>query len=150
MELFTLKKTVIVKAPLKEVFAFFAKPENLEVITPPELSFKILTPSPVPMHVGSVIHYALNIQGVPFTWVTAIPEYVPNEKFVDVMLQGPYRFWHHTHTFTKTKEGTEIHDRVVYALPYGPLGKLVHSLKVRKQIEGIFNYREQFLKNHSF
>ena len=32
-----------------------------------------------------------------------------------------------------------------YALPFGPLGELAHAVTVRKQLLGIFNYRQQEL-----
>jgi hypothetical protein len=32
---------------------------------------------------------------------------------------------------------------VQYALPFGPLGKIAHSVKVKKDVETIFAYRRQ-------
>jgi len=32
-------------------------------------------------------------------------------------------------------------DHVTYALPFGPLGKMVHSLKVEQMLRDIFEYR---------
>jgi ligand-binding SRPBCC domain-containing protein len=36
-------------------------------------------------------------------------------------------------------------DRVTYLLPFGPLGRLVHKLKVKHMLEEIFDYRTQHL-----
>ncbi len=36
-----------------------------------------------------------------------------------------------------------MHDRVEYALPFGPLGRLAHGLAVRRQLEEIFAYRQK-------
>jgi hypothetical protein len=38
-----------------------------------------------------------------------------------------------------------MRDTVVYRLPFGPLGSLVHALRVRRTVEGIFDYRRQFI-----
>jgi hypothetical protein len=35
-----------------------------------------------------------------------------------------------------------MHDHVAYALPFGVLGRAVHRLIVRRQLQGIFDYRE--------
>jgi ligand-binding SRPBCC domain-containing protein len=34
-------------------------------------------------------------------------------------------------------------DRVTYALPFGPLGELVHVLWVRRKLEHIFDFRRR-------
>jgi hypothetical protein len=41
-----------------------------------------------------------------------------------------------------------IHDRVRYAIPYGPLGELAHSLFVRRDLERIFDFRRDALAAH--
>jgi ligand-binding SRPBCC domain-containing protein len=37
-------------------------------------------------------------------------------------------------------------DRVHYALPFGPLGQVVHALLIKKRLEAIFHYRYQLLE----
>lgn len=146
MKVHVLERTQRVPAPLDEVFAFFARPENLVEITPPNLGFQILTPSPIAMKEGAVIDYVVRLGGVPMRWRTLITCHEPPHKFVDEQLSGPYSFWHHTHTFGALADGgTELGDVVRYVLPFGRLGDLVHSLAVHRQVEGIFNHRRQVI-----
>mgnify|MGYP001824672668 CR=1 FL=1 len=142
MKVHVLERRQTVAAPLDEVFAFFARPENLAEITPPGLGFQILTPSPIAMKEGAVVDYVVSLAGLPLRWRTLITAYEPPHRFVDEQLAGPYSFWHHTHTFGEAPGGgTELGDVVRYALPLGPLGELAHALVVRRQIDGIFAHR---------
>lgn len=146
MRVHVLEHRQRVPAPLAEVFPFFATPENLTAITPPGLGFEILTPSPIAMKDGAVIDYVVKLGGLPLRWRTLITCYEPPHKFVDEQILGPYSFWHHTHTFHESPEGgTELGDVVRYALPLGPLGELAHRLAVRRQVAGIFAFREQVI-----
>lgn len=128
------------------MFNFFEKPENLEKLTPSNLGFKILTPSPVSMNVGRLIDYTIRIFGINFHWRTIISDYIKNEKFVDEQLKGPYAFWHHTHTFVELNGGTQISDNIVYSLPYGIFGRIAHSFFVERSLHQIFNYRQKIMK----
>ncbi len=141
MEHFILQRQQLIPRPIDEVFDFFADAANLEAITPPWLSFRIVSPQPVTMQVGTRILYRLSWHGVPLRWVTEIQRWNPPAEFVDVQMQGPYRLWHHTHQFESVDGGTRMKDIVRYALPFGFLGRLAHSWLVEYDLKAIFDYR---------
>ncbi len=143
MSIHVLERQQFVKQPLKEVFDFFSRAENLEKITPPWMRFRILTPLPIPMQAGTLIDYSIRIHGFPLNWRTLIESWAPPYQFVDLQLQGPYTLWHHTHRFKEIDGGTAITDVVRYQLPLGPLGDLVHWLWVRHDVNQIFDYRSK-------
>lgn len=145
MQLHRIFRQQWVKQPVDIVFPFFERPENLAQITPPELGFELLTPSPVPMRMGTLIDYRIRLLGIPVRWTTYIALYDPPRCFVDVQLRGPYSFWHHTHRFEPREGGTLITDEVLYALPLGPIGNLAHRLWVRQELQRIFDYRKRRL-----
>ena len=139
----TLRREQWIPRPLHAVFAFFADAQNLEKITPPWLGFRILSVSPGAMAEGSTIRYRLNLHGLPIHWLTEIRKWNPPQRFVDVQRAGPYRLWHHTHRFEAHGNRTRMTDVVRYILPFGPLGRLVHTLKVRRDVAQIFAYRRK-------
>ncbi|MBY0371695.1 SRPBCC family protein [bacterium] len=130
-----------VPKPVEEVFAFFASEQNLERLTPPWLSFRVLGKSTPKIQAGTLIDYQLNLSGIPLKWKTRIELWEPQSRFVDNQLKGPYAKWHHTHLFKPHKNGTLVSDTVIYQLPLGRLGDFVAGWKVRRQVEEIFAYR---------
>ena len=126
----------------EEVFPFFEDAHNLEEITPGFLGFRVVTPAPIDMAVGTRIEYRLRLHGVPVRWRTRIAVFDPPHVFADVQTSGPYRLWHHTHVFEPDgRGGTIMRDRVRYALPLGPLGGVAHALFVRRDLRRIFDHR---------
>ena len=69
-------------------------------------------------------------------------EWDPPHRFIDVQLSGPYRLWHHTHTFEEQGDSTLCLDDVRY-WPRG--GAIIDKLFVRRDVEGIFAFRRQKL-----
>lgn len=55
----------------------------------------------------------------------------------------PHRRWYHRHRFSPVEGGVAIEDLVEYELPLGALGRIVHTIAVRRQLEKIFDYRTQ-------
>ncbi len=139
MKKFTLESKQTFSVPLEEVFEFFSKAENLGVLTPGWMEFKILTPLPIQMKPGAVIDYRISMRGLPMRWRTVIEEWDPPHRFVDVQARGPYRYWRHEHSFVEREGQTEVIDRVEYAPPGGAL---VNALIVKGQLRQIFQYRQ--------
>ncbi len=145
MHIYRLERVQHIPRPPEEVFAFFAEAQNLARLTPDFLRFHIVTPLPLVMQAGTLLDYRLRLFGMPFHWRTRIETFEPPRRFTDVQLVGPYRLWHHTHEFHPTPAGTRMVDRVDYALPWGLLGALAHTLFVRRTLQRIFAYRAQQL-----
>ncbi len=142
---YTLTRTTFLPADLVRVFDIFRNPRNLEAFTPPWLSFRILSTSEEIVREGTRIRYRLSLAGFPLSWESRITEYVELSHFADEQLSGPYRRWYHRHTFRVVPGGVEMTDVVDYALPFGPLGRLVHWLIVRHQLRAIFDYRTKVM-----
>jgi ligand-binding SRPBCC domain-containing protein len=136
-----LERVQVVPRRVEETFAFFADAAKLEVITPPWLRFRLLTPGAGSMDLGAEIDFALRWRGVPLRLRSRIDEWRENQSFVDRQLRGPYRLWVHRHTFTPVPWGTEVRDRVEYILPLGPLGLAAHAAIIRRDLEAIFDFR---------
>ena len=134
-----LEERLWVGRPRPEVFAFFADPANLAVLTPPSLALRLATPAP--MAAGAVLDYRLRWLGLPLRWRAVIREFDPPYRFLDVQVLGPYARWEHRHRFLETDDGTVIEDRVVYRLPLGLLGRAAHALVVGRQIHAAWSYR---------
>ena len=111
---FLLTASMTVSKPIEEVFEFFSDAGNLETITPEFLNFRILSQLPIEMEVGALIDYRLRLYGIPFRWRTKISHWEPPVRFVDEQMRGPYRQWHHEHTFETVAEGTLCKDLVHY------------------------------------
>ena len=140
---FSLHSEIWLPRPRSEVFQFFSDVQNLERITPPWLNFEVLTPKPVALKVGALIDYRIRVHGFPLSWRTEITTWLPPHQFVDVQLRGPYTLWHHTHTFEERNGGTLCVDDVRYR-PRG--GALMNWLFVRRDVERIFQHRQQRLR----
>ncbi|MEM9929039.1 MAG: SRPBCC family protein [Bacteroidota bacterium] len=135
----------VVPRPLAETWSFFSRPENLEKLTPPEVSFAIKSPvQGVEMYEGMVIQYRVSpFPGFSTDWVTEITQIKHHQHFIDDQRVGPFALWHHQHWFKDLGDDrTEMKDILHYQAPLGVLGSLADWLFVRRQVEGIFAARE--------
>ena len=133
-----------VNAPIEDVWEFFSKPVNLNLITPPSLHFRILAGDEVPIYNGQIITYSIRILPlIRINWVTEIKEVEPLSYFIDEQRAGPYKSWHHRHQFVKTDHGVDIIDTVHYAIGFSFIGEIVRYLWVKRRLNYIFQYRRE-------
>jgi ligand-binding SRPBCC domain-containing protein len=153
--------------PITRVFAFFADPANLPRLMPAwqkahvERQTLVAPPDPV----RDMLQFtrpvagtgsAISIRFRPFPlspilmrWNARIVEFQWDHHFCDEQVQGPFAYWRHCHRVTEEVRddtpGTQIVDDLVYELPLGILSEPAHALIVRRQIKGVFRYRQQRL-----
>jgi len=143
MKVFKLRYSQTINANMDEVFSFFSNPENLSILTPEKLNFRILSPTPILMKEGQIIDYTIKLLGFNVRWRTIITEYNGKNKFVDQQLKGPYSMWNHTHEFKDLCGSIDMIDTISYVMPFGILGQIVNKVLVKKDLDKIFKYRQK-------
>lgn len=134
-----------VPVPVEKLWPYFSDEKNLEELTPPLLRFRVIGKSTEQLQEGTLIDYRLSLNGIPFGWQTRIEDWVPEKRFVDNQIKGPYSLWHHTHDFLPMAGGTLLRDRVLYRLPMGILGSVAAGWKVVRDVDTIFKYRRKVI-----
>jgi ligand-binding SRPBCC domain-containing protein len=98
------------------------------------------------MKQGALIDYKIKLSGIPFHWKTEISKWEPPFIFVDKQLKGPYKVWIHEHRFEEKDNKTYMTDTVEFLSPGWILEPLINKFFIEKKVKGIFDYREQKLK----
>jgi len=157
-----------IPVPLPKVFAFFADPHNLPRIMPPSQGAKILRLNLVPPRLpdgvsphgfermagaGTEINFKFRV--IPYVpiherWTALITEFSFHEYFSDIQKQGPFKSWHHTHSFESRivdgVEGTAVGDEVEYEVGFGAVGTLLERMIFQRMMSSIFEHRKQALE----
>ena len=143
MAVYSLKKVQKIPVSLDEAWLFFSHPKNLAVMTPEYLNLKFTNALfGEKMYAGQVMTYNVKpVLGIPMFWMTEITHVKDREYFVDEQRFGPYALWHHQHHFREIEGGVEMTDLIHYKVPGWFLGDLLNSLFIKKQLEGIFEFR---------
>ena len=145
--MYTLYREQNVNASLIAAWDFLKRPENLNLITPEDLFFSIVSEVPEEMHDGLIVEYRIKIPLMGRQrWVSEIKQIKEPYSFVDEQIIGPYKFWRHYHELAVVEDKVRSVDRVDYEVPFGMLGRLLHYLFIRKTLDRIFNYRKERLE----
>ena len=148
MKIKKLKREILLKASIDDVWSFFTNPHNLPKITPPKLSLKITSDTESDIYAGQIITYTVSpLPLIKMEWLTEIKQLEKNSFFIDEQRIGPYSLWHHQHSFIETDEGVLVSDLVHYALPFYPISEIAHILFVKKELKEIFDYREKVISS---
>jgi ligand-binding SRPBCC domain-containing protein len=139
-----LHREQIIPARLEILWKYFSEPKNLNLLTPPDMNFEIITGGDVEMYEGQIIEYRVEfLRGIKSLWLTEIAHVRENEYFVDEQRVGPYRFWYHEHKFEAVENNVKMTDHVTYAAPFGFVGDIVHAVWIRQRLKSIFDFRYQ-------
>jgi ligand-binding SRPBCC domain-containing protein len=146
MKSYALKYEALLPTTLDKAWDFFSSPLNLQKITPADMQFIVTSDykEGTKMYPGMIITYTISpLLGIKMNWMTEITHVKDKEYFVDEQRFGPYALWHHQHHFEQVEGGILMTDIVNYAIPYGFIGRIAHSLIVKKKLQRIFLFREE-------
>lgn len=142
---FVIQRKQFVPFTVQDVWPFFSTEKNLEQLTPPWLNFHVVGKSTPEIQQGCEIVYKLKLHGLPMSWRSKILIWTPFKEFIDFQVSGPYRIWHHRHSFQVMGNGVQLVDFVQYKLPLFPLSVPVNFL-VLADVKKIFSFRQQEVK----
>ena len=153
---------------LPKVFAFFSDPHNLPRIMPPSQGAKIVKlnlvpprfpegvrPAGIERMAGAGTEITFKFRAIPHVpiherWTAVITEFAFNDYFSDVQKLGPFKSWHHTHTFEAKmmdgREGTVVCDEVEYEVGFAVVGTLLEKVIFQRMMRKIFEHRKLALE----
>ena len=150
----TYQRRTRVRAPLESVWRFHSTADGLEALTPGFLNLEIERvtgpdgdPDPAVLEAGSTVEASIRPFGVGprQAWTSRIVERTEEEgsaMFRDVMEEGPFPRWEHTHRFFDDAGETVVEDRVRYELPGGVAGRAASPLGL-VGLEPMFRHRHR-------
>jgi len=116
--MYTLYREQYVAAMLASAWDLLKNPANLDLITPEDLQFQIVSPVPQEMFNGLIIEYCIKIPWFgQRTWVAEIKHIKEMHSFVDEQRLGPYIFSYHYHQIDAEEGRIKLTDRVYYGVP---------------------------------
>ena len=153
----TYQRSVRVAAPLERVWEFHSTENGLKALTPDWMGMTVKSvtgpdgePNPTVLEAGSVLEIAVQPFeiGPPRQWtseITARERGDGSAYFTDIMTDGPFSEWEHTHLFYADGDETILTDTIEYELPLGPVRGVAGHLAV-VGFEPMFRYRHRQTK----
>jgi len=138
----TFVRSLVVHAPVKEVFAFHERDDALPRLSPP------FPPVRVVSRQGGIRPGArVDLRIGPIRWLALHTTYEPNRLFVDEQLEGPFASWVHRHEFEAVDaHTTRLTDRVTFTLPGGLLVNALLGQIVALSLVPMFRFRHAATK----
>ncbi|MET7403610.1 SRPBCC family protein [Dactylosporangium sp. NPDC005572] len=99
------------------------------------------------MSLGDTVTWAARHFGVRWRMTSRISAYDRPHRFVDEQVTGPFRHWHHEHTFSwdESATATIMRDVVDFAAPLGALGRTVDALLLERYMCRLIERRNAHL-----
>lgn len=97
------------------------------------------------IELGEFVTWQARHFGRTWTMTSVITEWERPHRFVDEQRAGPFTSFRHEHEFTTVRGGTRMIDRVEFAAPFGPIGRLAERLVLDRYLRKLIVVRNSFL-----
>ena len=141
-------KSIIMNAPIEQVFMYYARPEHIAGHFPEEAKMKVI---PIKVTegwgVGTVMRIIGEFGGRPMQWDSITCEVTKNKKIVSKALNGPFKKNVITVKFEEINNATKVTFEADYVLPYFIIGIIIDKLRLRKYVIKGMDVSLQEVKN---
>lgn len=83
--------------------------------------------------------------GLPLRMTSRITQMQAPDYFIDEQVKGPFLRFRHIHEFSEDSEGTTMIDRIEFAAPFGPIGRVVEKLVLAGYMQKLIEARNRHL-----
>ena len=137
----TFLRSVELPVAAAAAFAWHARPGALERLLPPWDDVRVLSRSGG-LEDGAQVELSVPAGPIRLKWVAEHRDVQPPYQFRDVAIRGPLPLWDHCHRFEPLgPDACTLTDRIDYACPGGPVGRLLKGRSLRRELERMFRYR---------
>ena len=98
------------------------------------------------MKLGDTVTWEATHFGFRQRFTSKITAFERPRMFVDEMLRGAFKRWHHTHLFEPVDGGTLMIDEVDYRSPLGVLGGLADALFLKSYMTRLLETRNDHIR----
>ena len=145
MSMVEFRRTIQLPVSVETLFAWHERDGAFERLSPPWDQAKVVE------HTGGIRDGARVVLDVPTgpvhtRWVIEHRDYEKNKQFRDILLQGPFARFDHTHKFAAiSANASTLEDYIQYELPMGAVGALAGGWFAASTLDRVFRYRHALL-----
>lgn len=125
------------------LFRWHEQPNAFHALMPPGTPVKVIRHDG---HVRDGAKAVLRVGRWPFCfrWELEHRGYQADRRFCDEQVRGPFSIYRHEH-LVKPIDGRRsiLHDRITFALPFGPIGAMIGRMIVMREFERLFTFRHE-------
>lgn len=135
------KRSLRVPVPVETLFSWHERAGAFERLSPPWDHAKVIE------HTGGIRDGARVVLEVPTgpihtRWVIEHRDYQKNRQFRDILKEGPFARFDHTHSFyADSATSSTLEDHIAYELPLGAVGALAGGWYAESTLDKVFRYR---------
>lgn len=141
----SFRRTLKTPVSVETLFAWHERAGAFARLSPPWDHAKVVE------HTGGIRDGARVVLDVPTgpihtRWVIEHRDYQHNRQFRDILKEGPFAKFDHTHRFFADSATTSsLEDHIEYELPLGPVGDLAGGWFAGATLDQVFRYRHALL-----
>lgn len=126
----------------QSVYGFFCTPREMLKLAPAGVTV-VVESAPEKAVEGSEVRVSVRAMGFSQKARVLVTEAVPYERLSDRQLEGPFKMWEQTHTFTADAAGggTRVQRTVAFQPPGGMLGMFITEARILEGLESLSRFQ---------